>query len=223
MSFQLARRRTALLPTPLGWLCLLLLALAPPATWWFWGEAFLARTQRAPPDVLVVESWIGLEGIRAAGAEFSSGGYRCIATTGGFTGRYWSQQRTRYSEIARRELTRLGIPDDRIISAPDLDAEHDRTFTSAAAVWQQLRAAGLRPAALNVFTIGTHARRSRLVFARVFGGETIVGVIAWIPPGNDAGPWWRSSYRAGELIKETVGYAFEALLNSGRRSNSPSR
>ena len=216
-----AKRQTALLPTPLGWLCLLLLVLAPPMFWWFCGEAFLSETRRAPADVLVVESWIGLEGIRAAGSEFVRGGYRYIATTGGYTGRHWSQQHTGYSEIARRELIQLGIAGERIISAPDVDADHQRTYTAAVTVWRQLRAAGIHPKALNVFTIGAHARRSRLVFAKVFGSETDVGAIAWNPPDFGAEPWWRSSYRAGEFIKETVGYTFEALLNSGRMSNSP--
>jgi DUF218 domain len=216
-----AKRRTVLLPTALGWLCLFLAVLTLPAFWWFRGESFLARTQRAPADVLVVESWIGIEGIDAAGAEFVRGGYRNIVTTGGFTGRYWSQQRSRYSEIAGRELARMGIATDRIIRAPDVDADRQRTFTSAVNVWRQLRAAGIQPAALNVFTMGAHARRSRLVFAKVFGPQTEVGVIAWTPSDYGAGPWWRSSYRAGELLKETVGYAFEALLNSGRTTNSP--
>jgi hypothetical protein len=34
-------------------------------------------------------------------------------------------------------------------------------------------------------------------------------------------PWWQSSERAREMITETAGYLFEAILNAGRRSNSP--
>jgi hypothetical protein len=33
--------------------------------------------------------------------------------------------------------------------------------------------------------------------------------------------WWQSSERARELLTETAGYIFEALLNSGRSVNSP--
>jgi hypothetical protein len=223
MWLHFIRRRTVFFPTPLGWLCLFLLVLTPPAFWWFCGETFLSHTRRAPADVLVVESWIGIEGIRAAGDEFIRGGYRYIATTGGLTGRYWSQQRSGLSEIAGQELAQMGIPEERIISTPDLLTDNQRTYTAAVAVWRKLHAASIQTDALNIFTVGAHARRSCLVFAKVFGSETDVGVISWTPPGYGTGPWWRSSYRAEEFIKETVGYAFEALLNSGRESNSPSR
>jgi hypothetical protein len=41
-------------------------------------------------------------------------------------------------------------------------------------------------------------------------------VISWTPPSYASEPWWRSSERAGDLLKESVGFALEALLNSGR-------
>jgi hypothetical protein len=60
-----------------------------------------------------------------------------------------------------------------------------------------------------------------LVFAKVEGPGTAVGVVDWTPSDYEGVPWWRSSERARELMLETVGYLFEALLNSGRSSNSP--
>ena len=50
------------------------------------------------------------------------------------------------------------------------------------------------------------------------GPETEVGVVGWTPSGYQALPWRRSSDRAKELLTETAGYIFEALLNSGRSS-----
>jgi hypothetical protein len=80
---------------------------------------------------------------------------------------------------------------------------------------------GIHPSNLNVFTLGPHARRSRLVFAKVYQAEAHVGVIGWIPNMDRAGSWWSSSDRARELVEETAGYAYEGLLNSGRSSNFP--
>jgi len=62
--------------------------------------------------------------------------------------------------------------------------------------------------------------RSVLVFSKV-NSRADVGVVAWIPSRSAALPWWRSSDRARELLEETAGYLYEALLNSGRGSNSP--
>ena len=69
---------------------------------------------------------------------------------------------------------------------------------------------------MNVFTFGSHARRSALVYEKAYGPGTEVGVIAWEPSAYAAGPWWRSSERSIEFLVQSVGYFYELLLNSGR-------
>jgi hypothetical protein len=171
---------------------------------------------------LVVEGWIGRDGVRAAGEEFEQRGYGYIVAAGGSTSDRWDEDRSSYAEIAGRELIRIGVPEDRIIIAPARKTERQRTYESAVAVWQALQAKGIHPKALNVFTLGPHSRRSRLVAAKVYGPGTEIGVVDWAPPRDAAEPWWRSSERAKDLLAETTGYLFEVLLNSGRSSNSPS-
>ena len=75
---------------------------------------------------------------------------------------------------------------------------------------------GVKPKNLNVFTLGSHARRSLLIFTKVQGPETKVGVIGWAPPDYPTMQYWQSSDRAKELLTETAGFLYEALLNSGR-------
>lgn len=201
----------------MGWAGLGVLLGAPLLLWWFQGESFLATTDRQPADVLVVEGWIGIEGVRAAKAEFERGGYRLLVATGGLTDNSWNSQRWNLATEAHELLLRAGMPADQVIEAPARDTASQRTFESALAVRQALAQQSLRPATVNIFTHTVHARRSRLVFAKVLGPAK-VGVIAWRPQGEAIGPWWRSSKRADELVKETVGYFFELLLNSGRTS-----
>src|SRR6266542_4646954 len=93
----------------------------------------------------------------------------------------------------------------------------------AAAAQRAIDAAGLHPTAINVLTRGAHARRSRLIFEKVFGPGTKVGVIAWKPPLFEQESWWESSERAEDMVKETVGYFFELFFSSGRRSNTVNR
>jgi hypothetical protein len=195
-----------LLGIPIGWLCSC-------------GESYFSLTRRLPAEVLVVEGWIGSEGVDAAAAEFDQHGYQYLVATGGLTEK--RRDRPNYPEIAEQELIRSGVPVDRIIVAPTGQIERQRTFESAVATWQALERRGLRPHLLNVFTLGPHARRSRLVYEKVYRPGTRVGVIAWVPSDYEAEPWWRSRGRAKCLLKETIGYPFEALLNSGRSSNSP--
>jgi uncharacterized SAM-binding protein YcdF (DUF218 family) len=225
MSFYLrrlrfAQRREIWCPTWLGSFCIALV-LAVPVGWWFvYGEPFLSLTQRCPADVLVVEGWIGGAGVRAAAAEFKQGPYRYVVATGGVsTAMGWEEAGRSYAERAHDELIRSAVPEDRIILAPSVDTDNQRTYESAVAVRRALAFKGIQPKALNVFTRGPHARRSRLVFAKVL--QTQVGVVGWKPPGYEAFPWWRSSERAREFLTETAGYVYEALLNSGRGFGGP--
>lgn len=203
-------------PTFMGWACLCAIFVAPALLWVFRGEEFLAVTKRQPAEVLVVEGWIAAAGVRAAAAEFQSGGYERVVTTGGLTSGSWGQRRWEYAEAAEHVLRKSGVPPDRIVLAPARDAETQRTFESALAVSRKLKSTGLKPAALNVFTLGAHARRTALVYRKVLGPEIKVGVIAWRPPEHQTGPWWRSTTRAEDLITQSAGYLFELALNSGR-------
>jgi hypothetical protein len=219
---RLVQRRTLWCPTWLGSFCVALF-LAAPAIWWFcFGEAFLSITERRSAEVLVVEGWIGRDGVRAAATEFVERRYRYIVATGGETiADRWEEGGWSYAQGAANELIRSGVPADRIIVAPARDTQRQRTFESAVAVWRALQTKAIQPKTLNVFTAGPHARRSRLVFAKVEPPDTNVGVVSWAPSTYHAVPWWQSSDRAKELLSETAGYVYEALFNSGRSSNSP--
>lgn len=164
----------------------------------------------------MVEGWIGPEGIKEARREFERGGYQYIVAAGGLSEERWSDHRWNFAVEAEKILLASGIPRDRIVLAPSLVTEGQRTYEAAEAVKRALRDRNIRPNGANVFTMGVHARRSRLVFGKVFGTSTETGVIAWIPHDYEPGVWWHSSERAGEYVKETVAYVFEALLNSGR-------
>jgi hypothetical protein len=201
----------------MGWLLLFCVVVVPATVWGWFGERFLSHTERLPADTLVVESWIQPDALHAAAAEFRSGGYRHLVITGGLTGSKGTQRRKSYAALAQRELGDAGIAKDEIITAEMPDVDRQRTHAMAVAVQRALHAQNVHPAAVNIFTAGAHARRSRLVYAKVFGSEVKVGAISWTPTDRTANAaWWRSSERTLELVKETVGYLNELLFNSGR-------
>jgi DUF218 domain len=218
---SLFRRRTIWWPTWLGFLLVISTTVIALAGWFAYGESFLALSRPLRADVLVVEGWIGREGIRAAVAEYEHGSYRYIVATGGLTSGRWEDEPTSYAAMAARELLRLGVPQESVIVATAQETENHRTFESAVAVSRALHEAGIEPTALNVFTFGSHARRSAMVFAKVNSAGPRVGVIGWVPPVYAREPWWKSSERSRELLEETAGYIYEAFFNSGRHSNAP--
>ncbi|MGA3008610.1 MAG: ElyC/SanA/YdcF family protein, partial [Opitutaceae bacterium] len=89
--------------------------------------------------------------------------------TGGLTNNGWGPNQWSYAEMAEEVLVDDGVPKDRIIRAESTVARSQRTFASAAAAWRTLRTRGLLPPAVNLFTLGAHARRSRLIYAKAFG------------------------------------------------------
>ncbi|HVU18449.1 MAG TPA: ElyC/SanA/YdcF family protein [Candidatus Didemnitutus sp.] len=220
MAIQLMRRRHVPVPTLWGWALVVSVGFGIALGWVFGAESFLAVTQREDSDVLVVEAWIGYAGLDAAKDEFLRGHYRYIVSAGGKSDSPWDNGQMNYADEGARHLAALGLPASAILIAHQVPTTRQRTFATAAAAWRALDAAHLHPAAINVFTLGAHARRSRLIFSRAFSPAK-VGVIAWIPPDRAPGKWWQSSIRAEELIKESVGYLFERLMDSGRSSNSP--
>jgi hypothetical protein len=221
VQLRLFRRCTIWCPTWTSlWFALLLFG-AVVAAWFNYGESYLACTQRSPAEILVVEGWIGRKGVGAAADEFKRGDYRYIVCTGGLTSNRWEDQSASFAEMAAAEMIRLGVPKTNILVATAKITESHRTFEAAVAAWRTLQEAGIKAMALNVFTLGPHARRSALVFSKVNSPGLKIGVIGWVPAEYEHEPWWQSSDRSRELLDETVGYLYELLLDSGRRSNSP--
>jgi uncharacterized SAM-binding protein YcdF (DUF218 family) len=220
VRLSLFRRCIIWFPTCAGWTILVGIFLPLASVCFINGESFLATTDRLPADILVVEGWIGRQGIAAAANEFERGGYRYLVTSGGLTSGFWEDKRESYAQMAAEEMLRLGVPKARLLVAYSEDTESRRTFESAVAVRRALDDAGIKPEAINVFTLGPHARRSQMVFSKVNFNGPKVGVIGWLPSEYGHRPWWKSSERARDLLEETCGYFYEVLLNSGRRSNS---
>jgi hypothetical protein len=223
MSRILFQRRTVWWPTRLGWICFFLAPIGALMLWLLFGEAFLAVTDKSDPDTLLVEGWVGKEGITAAKAEFDRGNYRYFVVTGGPNKAAWLEKPMNLADAARNELLRQGVPAEKVISAPCEDSELQRTYTSAVAAKRMLESRGVHPKDLNILTRGAHARRSYLIYTKVFKPDTRVGVISWFPSDTRGEAWWQSSARAKEFLDETVGFTYEAFFNSGREGKSKTR
>jgi len=220
MLKRLVQPRQIWWPTKWGWLLLLTITLGLGGAWFQWAEDFLAENDPIEAQALIIEGWIGIEGIKAAKTEFDTGHYQVLITTGGPFESRWGAQHWNYAEEAYGILRRAGVPESKLIQAPSMNSQTQRTFGAALAMKMTLEARGLCLKSANIFTFGSHARRSRLVFSKILGPECSLGAISWMPAAYDLRtPWWRSSERAEDVLKESIGFPFELLLNSARLSN----
>lgn len=213
----LVRKRTVYLPTWRGWLLLLLTAIALAAFAIRNIHAFLAVTAPVPANVLVLDGWMSDASLEEAIDIFREGDYDLLCTTGGplTRGTLFAPYPT-YAELAAGSLQKLGFDADLILTVPSPAVARNRTFASAMAVRKRLEEKRIAVAGLNLITTGPHARRSRLVYRKVFGPETPVGVIALASPSYDPDRWWRSSAGLKAVVSETLSWLFEWFDDAGR-------
>jgi hypothetical protein len=66
----------------------------------------------------------------------------------------------------------------------------------------------MAPTNVNLFSLGPHARRSRLLFRRALGKEVTVGVVALSSGDYDARHWWRTSQGFRSVTGELIAYCY---------------
>jgi hypothetical protein len=197
---RLFRRREVLLPTLWGWLVIVgsitftaLLAARQLGPW-------LAVSEPLPgARVVVVEGWLGERELDDAAEFVRARGYQRVLTSGGPI-RSFSPFST-FAERAAHHL-RQRLPDRTIdaVSAPY--TAQDRTFASAVWVrdWAAQHAVPLD--AVDVYSLGPHARRTRLVYRMAFGPDSRVGIVAGAPREFEVARWWTTSESGKATLNE---------------------
>lgn len=180
-----------------------------------WVHPFLAVTAPVDAEVLVAEGWLPDFALEVSLRELARGHYRELIVTGGpiEKGEPLSEYRT-LAEMSAATLVRLGGPTNRIRAVPAPKVRHDRTYTSAFALREALRREGSLPRRINVVTADAHARRTRLLFQKVFGDDTEVGIIAVPDTRFDPTRWWRSSMGFRTVTGEAIAYLYARFLFS---------
>jgi uncharacterized SAM-binding protein YcdF (DUF218 family) len=197
-----------------GWLIVLVTVILTFYLLLFRIHPFLAVTNRASTNALVVEGWIHDYALRAAVAEFRNGSYRRVFTTGGpveGSGGYVNDYHTNAS-IGADLLKKYGIPDESLQMVPSRVMDRDRTYASAVALGNWFREHDIHIRSLNVLTENVHARRTRLLFSKALGPEISVGVIAVPNPDYDPRRWWRYSEGVKDVGSEAVAYVYARFL-----------
>ena len=176
---------------------------------------FLAPTKPVGSDILVVDGWLPDYALGKAKEQFQKGDYQLLVTTGGKlgTGYHLSKYGT-WAELAASTLYELGIPEDKIMTAPVLkNIKKDRTYHAILALQKRLHKEGLNELSIDVVSLGVHARRSWFLFEKVFSSVN-VGVIAITPNSYDTSRWWLFSEGVRSVVSEAVAYFYARFIFS---------
>jgi uncharacterized SAM-binding protein YcdF (DUF218 family) len=209
----LLRRRSCLLPTLRGWLLLLIPSTVLLILGFRNMNAFLAVNDPAPDGVLVVEGWSPDYALETALSEVKRNPRHKLYVVGGplDQGAPFSEYKT-YAELGTAILLRMGMSNDTVQAVPTAYVHKDRTYAAAVALQDWLRQHDAMPGEINLISVGAHARRSRLLFEKAFGGGTRVGIIAVTDRNYDPNHWWQSSQGVRSVVDEMIAYGYARFL-----------
>lgn len=175
-------------------------------------HSFLAKNAPVDTDVLIVEGWLPDYAIAAAMKEFESGEYKTLITVGAPMprGAYLSNYKN-FAELASATLIALGFDQQKLQVVSTEFTPECRTQNAAIALKKYLETSSNPIPSMNVFTFGPHARRTWLVFRRVFTEPTKVGIIAAQPLLYEAKSWWSSSEGVRTVVGELIAYLYRIL------------
>ena len=171
---------------------------------------FLAITRRVEANVLVVEGWVSNHtAIREAVEEFKKGQYKLLITVGGPIGDVeGSVGQPSAAILAAGELQELGVDNCLIVALTAPTAVQHRTYTGALTLKDWLRESEPQTKAVNIFTIGPHARKSLVLFRKALGPHIDVGVIAGTDDDYNPDYWWMSIQGNYVISRKLLGYLY---------------
>jgi hypothetical protein len=175
---------------------------------------FLAVNDPQPAEILVIDGWLPTYDLNRAADEFRRGHYQLMLIASAVYEFTSIDQDPGNAEMISRIMNHDGVPRDRLAFALFPGFQKDRTYYSARAVGDWLAHHQRAQAPFNLATLGPHARRSRLLYAKALGSDARFGVIALDDPAYDPRHWWRFSEGVREVLFEGVAYVYARFIFS---------
>ena len=164
---RMVKKKELWFPTFWGWMLVLFVMFLIVAGYVRNVQSFLSVSKPVHAcEILALEEWIPPHALERAASEFKNHGYSLLVVLG---------DKKRW---VAHLLEEAGVDKSRIVKIPVNPTSKDRTFTLALALRDWLPTTNLSDKAVNVFTLGVHARRSWLLFREAIGPDYSVGIIS---------------------------------------------
>ena len=115
------------------------------------------------------------------------------------------------ADIVSQELIKKGIDQQYIVAISVPSVRRHRTLTKALALEKWIDESSITIAAINIFTLGVHARKSKLLFQKVLGPNFDVGIIAGKEVLYNRNFWWLSLDGIRVVSRNIIGYLYYQL------------
>ncbi len=213
-KFKLFRRQKTWVLTLPGWIVTLIFFLGTMILIVTSIYPFLAVTAPIKADVLVVEGWLPDYAIEGAITEFKQGSYRHLITTGvPLSKGFYLAEYKNFAELAAATCIAMGFEKEKVIAVPAPKVMKDRTVASAIALKEWLSSSNLKVSSMNLYSLGSHARRSWMIFKDELSPDVKVGVIAAEPQDYNPQEWWTSSEGFRTVTGEIIAYVYAQFVD----------
>ena len=177
-------------------------------------HSFLALTKPVPAQLLVVEGWLyDRPALSDVFEEYNTGNYELLVVVGKpYKGASIQFTGLTTADIVSQELIKKGIDQQYIVVLPVPSIKRHRTLTKGLAVEKWIVESGKKITAINVFTIGVHARKSQLLFQKALGPSIDVGIIAGKEVLYERSYWWLSPDGIRIVSRNVFGYIYALLI-----------
>ena len=175
---------------------------------------FLSENDSIPSNLLVVEGFLPDYTLRNMMTEFYDGGYDKLLITGQPIGQgYYITDYSTSAQLMRASLIEMGMDSTLIhtISIPNT-VYRDRTYATGLLLSHWLDTTHAQLNRINVYTLGCHARRSKMLFQKAVGKNIQIGIIAGEDRSYDQVKWWKSSQGFRTVLNESIAYLYVNLF-----------
>lgn len=171
---------------------------------------FLSREEQQDAVIMVVEGYIPDYAYPEIIETFYRDNYDLIITTGTTydQGFYISDIETA-AELIALSLRALGFDTTKIRMVPVPPGTHvNRTYNSAAVTYRYIQQNIPQTKAINIISLGVHARRSLYLFEKVYEPQIEVGNIVIPHVAVNRLDWYKSSRGFRSVINEMIAYVY---------------
>lgn len=173
---------------------------------------FLAVNHPVESRTLVIEGYVPAYAVKGALEYYEENNFDRLILTGIPIVNY--EFTARYKNTALATLTavrKFGFKDTVYIASIPTNIFIDRTYHTAVAT-KILFDENNWPKNFDLYSVGVHARRSRMMFRKVFGSDYNIGVIAHKDRTFDPNHWWKNSKGFRNVSNEFVATLFVMMF-----------
>lgn len=207
--FKLHRKTSCRKPTLLGWIVLVVIILFITPLLFLNLYRFLTVNQPVKSKTMVIEGWIPDYSVKKALKLFRDDHYKIMIVTG-IPILQW-QPISGYHNVAESTaaiIKKMGFRDTIYLSPIPASILRDRTYSTAVVTHELFKQHPEWDNSFNIYSVGVHSRRSRLMFEKAFGEEYKIGIYADRDLSFDPNHWWKYSKGFRNVSNEFMAYLF---------------